>query len=66
MVHAVLVAATRTAEILYPANSHSLLLEVDSRLITATNHQNVLENTIMIKKKKARSVLSKVVLLKQS
>ena len=32
MVQSVLTAATRSAEILYPANSHSLLLEVASRL----------------------------------
>ena len=51
MVQSVLSAATRTAEILYPANSHSLLLEVASRLtkglsgFDAKDHDKVIKNT---------------------
>ena len=36
IVHTVLAMATRTAEILHPANSQSLLLEVASRLTQTT------------------------------
>ena len=67
MVQSVLTAATRTAEILYPANSHSLLLEVASRLtqgstaFDAKDHEEVIRNTIMImKKSKKRSVQGRV------
>ena len=58
MVQSVLTATTRTAEILYPANSHSLLLEVASRLtqgstaFDAKDHEEVIRNTTMIIKKK--------------
>ena len=63
----VLSAATRTAEILYPANLHSLLLEVASRLtkgssaFDAKDHDKVIKNTIMIMKtSKKRSVQGRV------
>ena len=52
MVQSVLAAATRTAEILYPATLHSLLLlEIASRLTqgsTAFDHEKVIRNTIMV------------------
>ena len=58
MVQSVLSAATRTAEILYPANSHSLLLEVASidsqkvrvHLMPCKDHDKVIKNAIMIMK----------------
>ena len=60
-------AVVRCAEILYPANSDSLLEEVTARLsqrsssITTTDENRVTENTIMIKKaSEKRSIQARV------